>query len=86
MFAPAKNQTVEANSNEAIEVVKGDKDEVETDETKKSEIDPENEIYQDNTKSHDLMEKFQEIDSKVTGPFIDIKQEISDIKSSDPKS
>ena len=75
MFGPAKKQRVEANSNEAIEVVENEKDETEI-----NEIDPENEIYQHNTKSHDLMEKLKEIDSKVTDSFIDIKQEIGDIK------
>ena len=64
-----------------------EKDETEKDEIGSQYLDPEdlsldfspsdlkvvNKIYQHITKNHDLMNKLEEIDSKVTGSFIEIK-------------
>jgi hypothetical protein len=80
MFAAAKKPRVEANLNDAFGVVDSEKDLTEKDEIESQYLAPNdldfspsaqavNKIYQHITKNHDLMDKLEEIDSKVTGHF-----------------
>ena len=91
MFAAAKKQRVEENLNDAFIVVETEKDENEKDEKEKDENEKDENKKDKNEKDetekneiesqyHDLMDKLEQIDSKVTGSFIEIKQEIGDIK------